>query len=385
MKILFVCPQNPFITYSGAHQRTYLLLSAMVEAGLDVDVIYIDKKDPNEDECLKSKVRILATFNYRSTRFDEICYKLRYLIGFGLKLKRKSLNDVISYAVSSNQYDYVFARYIDIVQEANLQSFSNLIVDIDDSPYEVYKVRYNNEKNRLLKLWYRIASIRASKYMRRYEATFKVAFYPQSKQCLLANSVYLPNIPFAKPCDYPDTALKSKYFLYVGVLSWMPNYLGLDSFIDNVWPRIITQHPDMQLIIVGKGLSNQLSSKWGAVQGVKLLGFVDDLSKIYKEARAIVVPIYQGGGTNIKVLEALKYGKALVVTPHATRGFDEVLRNRENVLIADSDKQFGDYLIELIESDDLVKRLSAIGPQIIQNHFSEETFYRIIKSTFAKL
>ena len=386
MKILFICPQNPFCKGSGAHQRSYLILNALVAFGADVDVAFFDKRFASEDQQLLSKVTLLASYDFRKSRVQDVCYKLRYLLGFGIKIRRSVLSKKILRRIKNVHYDYVFARYVDVVQELGLENLPNLVVDVDDSPCEVYKVRFQNTSNKLLKLWYWLASKNAACYMKKNEDKFLSAFYPQGKQCVAKNSVYLPNIPLVddslgNTSDVPG----SKTLLYVGVLSWMPNYLGLDHFINCIWPKVLNQDSNVKLKIAGKGLPFYLKDRWTKVPGVQLLGFVPDLKPEYKAARAVIVPIYQGGGTNIKVLEALAYGKSVVLSAHACRGFENVLVRGENCLIAMNDDGFANDVVSIVNDDVLCAKFQESGPQIIQKNFSMANFTKIIHESLWRM
>ena len=65
-----------------------------------------------------------------------------------------------------------------------------------------------------------------------------------------------------------NVIVPNKNILYVGVLSWMPNYLGLDHFLEKVWPQVLCKIPDASFMIVGKGLADGYRKKWEAIKGV---------------------------------------------------------------------------------------------------------------------
>lgn len=351
-----------------------------------MDVIFFDKRYASEDQQLLSSVSLLASYDFRMNRVQNILYKLRYLSGFGVKIKRSGLSKNVLHRIKEAHYDFVFARYVDVIQELGLENLSNLVVDVDDSPCEVYKVRFQNTSNKLLKFWYWIASKNAARYMKNNEDKFLCTFYPQEKQCSAKNSVYLPNIPMVDASlENPAILPKNKTLLYVGVLSWMPNYLGLDHFISCIWPSVQGKDNNAKLKIVGKGLPFYLKDRWTKVPGIQLLGFVPDLEPEYKEARAVIVPIYQGGGTNIKVLEALAYGKAVVMSVHACRGFENVLFRGENCLIASDDDCFANDVVSIMNDDALCAKFQESGPQIIQKNFSMTNFTKIIHESLWRL
>lgn len=386
MKLLFICPQNPYYTGSGAHQRSFLLLKSIIELGHQVDVIFMDKRYKNEDKYLLDNSNLITSFDTKNNKAQTILYYLRYLLGFGVKLKRKQLIKIIKQAVQHTHYNYIITRYIDTIQEGGLESFNNLIVDIDDSPEEVYKVRYNTTSNILLKYWYRIAQKNAVRYIKKYEDSFTLCFYPQQKQCIKSNSFYLPNIPFYIP-NIPIRQSDSTppYLLYVGVMSWMPNYLGINYFIDNIWPIVKQQNPNITLKIAGKGLPLIYYNKWNKDKQVDILGFVDNLSLMYQNAALVIAPIYQGGGTNIKVLEAMAYQKAIVLSPHATRGFEHLLQDYKNVMIGKDNNDFANKIHLLLTDYDLKEKIQNEARILVEKNFSYDSFKKQISLAFEYL
>lgn len=383
MKLLFICPQNPYYTGSGAHQRSFLLLKSLIELGHQVDVIFIDKRYKNEDKDLLKKSNLIASFDTRKSKIQTILYYLRYLSGFGVKLKRKQLIKIINQAIQKTNYDYIITRYVDTIQEGGLESFKNLIVDIDDSPEEVYKVRYNTTSNIFLKYWYYIAQKNAVRYLKSHEKSFTVCFYPQKKQCIQSNSFYLPNIPFHIPdasTILPNNPIP--YLLYVGVMSWMPNYLGMNYFIDYIWPTVKQQNPNIILKIAGKGLPLIYQNKWKKDKQIEILGFVENLSLAYQNAALVIAPIYQGGGTNIKVLEAMAYRKAIVLSPHATRGFEHLLQDNINVMIGKDNDEFAKKIHLLLTDNDLRIKIQNEAHILVEKNFSYNSFKNQISLVF---
>lgn len=383
MKLLFICPQNPYYTGSGAHQRSFLLLKSLIELGHQVDVIFIDKRYKNEDKVLLNNSNLIASFDTRKSKIQAILYYLRYLLGFGIKLKRKQLIKIIQQAIQNTNYDYIVTRYVDTVQEGGLESFNNLIVDIDDSPEEVYKVRYNTTSNIFLKYWYYIAQKNAVRYFKSHEKSFTACLYPQKKQCIQNNSFYLPNIPF----HIPDTSTIQPnypipYLLYVGVMSWMPNYLGMNYFIDYIWPTVKQQNPNIILKIAGKGLPLIYQNKWKKDKQIEILGFVENLSLAYQNAALVIAPIYQGGGTNIKVLEAMAYRKAIVLSPHATRGFEHLLQDNINVMIGKDNDEFAKKIHLLLTDNDLRIKIQNEAHILVEKNFSYNSFKNQISLVF---
>lgn len=120
-----------------------------------------------------------------------------------------------------------------------------------------------------------------------------------------------------------------KNLLFVGNVVYPPNRQGIEWFLKDVWPRL---HPDgFSLDLVGRG-----SAALGQVSGVSARGVVPELEPFYANADLVISPVGWGGGSQIKIWEALGYGRSVVVTPAGGASFDQ----RPEILIADGVEQW---------------------------------------------
>jgi glycosyltransferase involved in cell wall biosynthesis len=130
------------------------------------------------------------------------------------------------------------------------------------------------------------------------------------------------------------TGLRKEPFLFfLGRLDWAPNREGLTWFLEKVWPRLHELRPDLSLKIAGSGNGAWLS-KYLDSSRIQFLGRVENLSPLYDEALACLVPVFYGGGTRVKVIEASKFGRPCVSTALGVEGSE--LREGTEYLRAES-------------------------------------------------
>lgn len=146
--------------------------------------------------------------------------------------------------------------------------------------------------------------------------------------------------------------------LFFGVLDYAANQHGLAWFCEQVLPRVRRVHPDATLEICGLHQSLAVTALAKA-PGVQLTGFVPDIRPKLWQSRASVVPLHYGGGTRLKILEALAAGCPVVSTSAGAEGLD--LERGEHLLIADSPEEFARCLTDLLSNDGLCQRLSEAG------------------------
>ena len=162
-------------------------------------------------------------------------------------------------------------------------------------------------------------------------------------------------------------------------MSWPANYNGMDSFISHCWNKVLASVPDANLLIAGKGLPNELKTKWESYHNIEYLGYVESLYDFYSMGNIVVCPIYSGAGTNIKVIEAMAMGKACAISSHSTRGYEDILFQGENAFIAEDYADFANKLIDLLNDDSKCKKMAGAAMKTAQSFFSQKNIDETIK------
>jgi glycosyltransferase involved in cell wall biosynthesis len=153
--------------------------------------------------------------------------------------------------------------------------------------------------------------------------------------------------------------------LFFGQLGYAPNTLGLLRFLREGWPRVLAGRPGAQLRVAGPGLDAALEARLREHAGVEPLGVVEDLRD--ELARAVVlVPIWQGGGTRLKVLEALAAGRPLAGTPLGVSGLG--LRDGEHALVAERPDALADAVVALLSDHARATALGAAGRRLAEQY-----------------
>lgn len=156
----------------------------------------------------------------------------------------------------------------------------------------------------------------------------------------------------AKGSGEPDTVL------FTGTLSHPPNAEGIRWFADEVWGRVRAQRPEARLLVVGRDPPAAVR-RLDAVPGVEVVGPVPDMTPYFERATAVVAPLRSGGGTRLKILEALASARALVSTEVGCEGLE--LTDGEDLLVADTPEDFAAATVRLLDDPDLRSRLAASG------------------------
>lgn len=121
------------------------------------------------------------------------------------------------------------------------------------------------------------------------------------------------------PKEWPDANfVRTKPIVVLfGTWGWRPNSLGLQWFLEGVWPRVRAALPDAVALVAGSGVEN--TESWP--DGARFVGRVPDISAFTASATVVAVPVLEGVGASVKFAEALATGAAVVATPDGANGF----------------------------------------------------------------
>jgi sugar transferase (PEP-CTERM/EpsH1 system associated) len=143
--------------------------------------------------------------------------------------------------------------------------------------------------------------------------------------------------------------------LFLGSMDWEANIDGVDYFCREVWPAVKASVPQAKFFVVGRNPSPRVT-KW-ASDSVEITGRVESVLPYLRDAAVFVVPLRIGGGTRLKIYEAMAAGKAVVSTTIGAEGLD--VHDGKDIFLADDEKTFAKSVIELLVNHDQRRQLGA--------------------------
>lgn len=160
-----------------------------------------------------------------------------------------------------------------------------------------------------------------------------------------------------------------KMILFVGYLARGENQDGVRFLLERAMPLVWRAVPDASLHVVGGGAPKWLLERHDGAS-VVVWGYQENLSAFYQRARAMVAPLFIGGGIITKLIESLMHGLPAVSTSVGNEGVQA--KPDEAILIADSAEDFARCLVRLIEDDDLHRRISQAARRHFEANFHVE-------------
>ena len=139
---------------------------------------------------------------------------------------------------------------------------------------------------------------------------------------------------------------------FIGAMDWEPNVDGVEYFCREVWPAIKTEVPEARLRIVGRNPVRRVQKL--ASDSIEVTGRVPSVVEHLRQSAVVIVPLRIGGGTRLKIYEAMAAAKAVVSTTVGAEGLD--VQHGRDIILADDARAFSQAVIMLLRDRDLRRR-----------------------------
>jgi len=296
----------------------------------------------------------------------------------------------VSSELNAGGIDLIHLDTVSMLQHVPYQSTHKLVINHHNIESDMVQVRASRASNPLSK-WY---LSREARYLRDYErsecrrAILHLTCSPEDTNRLLAidselQAVEIPNgvdTGFFEPKDATDD---QDSMIFVGGLSWYPNRDAMEYFASDVWPILAKRRPTASFELVGKHPSRRLRALAKDDGRFRVHGFVDDIRPMVSNAKVYVCPIRDGGGTKLKILDAMAMGKAIVAHPHAVDGIN--LQDEVDVLLARTPKEFCAQIERVFDDANLRERLEVAARSLAVQEYSYASIGRQLRDLYRSL
>ncbi len=171
--------------------------------------------------------------------------------------------------------------------------------------------------------------------------------------------------------------------VFMGSLAYEPNVEAVRFLLEQVYPHLRRRRPDCRVLIVGRTPRNWM---WAAAQEnpqIVVTGTVPDVRPYLAAAQVMVVPLMQGGGTRLKILEAFAAGRAVVSTAKGAEGIAAV--DGQHLLLREEGEAMAAAVVALWEDPGLYQALTAAALDLVQQTYSREAIAQPIHQALTQL
>ena len=231
----------------------------------------------------------------------------------------------------------------------------------------------NPVKRALFELEWRKLRAREADFCAAADLTIAVSEDDRQRLEELAPGARMASIPTGVDTTYfapgrtPEVPAR---LVFSGSMDWHPNEDAVIYFADTILPRIREQIPDVSFTIVGRNPSEKVR-ELESRPGIHVTGTVADVRPTIDEAALYVVPLRAGGGTRLKIFEALAMAKAVVSTTVGAEGL--ALVDGRQFVAADDPETFATSVISLLRDPGRRRALGRAGRELVDTHYSWPT------------
>ena len=409
MRILWVSHLLPYPPKGGVLQRSYNLIRELARHH-DVDLLALNQRglieplftDGYENGLLEAKSalsNICNRFEYLSLPADKHKYS-KHLIALKSLLwgnpysidwlKSKDFELKISKWCSIYNYDLVHFDTISLHIYKKATHNTPLVLDHHNIESHMMLRRASNEKNILKRLYFTQEGVR----LKRYEKN-ALDFYKGHITCSDVDGKRLQDISSKANYKVIPNGVDIDYFLpqglkqdsgrliFVGTMNWYPNIEAVRYMVNKVLPLLTKKRPDIQLDVIGASPPSDLVELANLSNNFNILGFVDDIRPFIEKAAVYVCPIMDGGGTKLKILDALALKKAIVAHPIAAEGI--AVENNKNIAFASTPKEYVETIIDLLDHPEKRKKIGDEARKLILDKYSYDSIGKQLSNFYQTL
>jgi len=382
MRILFLSQRFLFPSDTGGKIRTGKILEQLTK---EHEVTVISNVEYPKDEPYVSQMSSLCN------KFIPVSY---------VEVKR------FTRAFYWKLFKYSFRRYpISMLNDFSPELESAVLNELENGDYDLAicdfmqsSINFKKVKDiPLLLFQHNVESVIAQRHMQRsrdpisllfWWLQFRKMYYYEKKMSLRFDRVVavsegdkdlmeewygLENvftIPTGVDTDYWKSANdneQNEQLVYVGAMDWLPNEDAIIYFLNDIFPIIKEREPHIKLTIVGRNPSPKLQKILDTRKDAELTGWVEDTRPYIAKGSVFIVPIRIGGGTRMKIYQAMAMSKAVVSTSIGAEGLP--LDNNKHIIFADDEKTFADSILGLVDDKENRKKLGTNARKYVHENF----------------
>jgi glycosyltransferase involved in cell wall biosynthesis len=384
MNILFLSSWYPYPPDNGSKLRVYNLLRGLAGQHNVILITFSERPPsgpPSALEALCREIYVVPRQRYNPTSARALSGLFSLTPRSVLDTYQPLMAALIGRVLQENEIDLVIASQWRTA--AYHSAFAHVPAIYEEVETGVLTSKMAQAATPLQRLRHYLPLLKLRFYLRRLLPRFQaVTVVSEDEKTLLRqlvpgyqaihvvpNGIYTADYENVQAAPQPDT------LIFTGSLSYFANLEGVRWFLSEVYPIVQAQVPAVQLVITGKNDGVSLPT----AENVTLTGFVEDVRPLIASARISLAPLQVGGGTRLKILEAMALGTPVVATEKGAEGLQAV--NGEHLLVADSAENFADAVVRLLQDRKLCRKLTDNSCRLVRQQYD----WAVIMSDFLEL
>jgi polysaccharide biosynthesis protein PslH len=350
------------------HRITYLTLDEGASAGAIAAA----------DEYCHELIRIPHTgrTKFSLAFYSDLLFNVPSALPYAIaKYKSSEMRNRIDERVSRGDIDVLICDFLTPAVNLDFRFDCPTVLFQHNVEAMIWKRHYQVQKNAVTKVylygqWLKMRAFE-ERLCRKFDAVIAVSAEDRDQMRADYSLDAVFDVPtgvdttFFKPTGSPERDPMN--LVFTGSMDWLPNDDAIRYFTDDILPIIRRQVPNVSLNVVGRNPSPYLTELATKDPGIDVTGRVDDVRPYMEKATAYIVPLRIGGGTRLKIYEAMAMEKPIVSTTVGAEGLP--LQNGAELLLADNAQAFAEAIVKILKEPELAGRLATCAAHTVRERF----------------
>ena len=407
-RILWLSHFTPYPVKGGAPQRAFnMLTSCALEFQVDFVALLHESHVQIFFEGMESAIKeiekefkefcssvYLVPYGFKNRQFNKLANAIKSLFTVEpydvLAIKSEVMKSIILSKIANNKYDLIYVDTIGLspmldginipkaLNHHNIESeMLSRRASLTSFPKSIY-MYWQSLKTRNLE----------AQYVQKYNINFTCSELDSERLLKIkdCNAVAIPNgvdtryFKRSRQYDYENV----RGAIFAGGLDWYPNASAVTFIISEIAPLLRERLSNFKITIYGKGKHPKLEYlSQGRGSNIKKGGFIDDIRPPMEDARMYLCPISDGGGTKLKVLDAMAMGIPLIAHPVSCEGID--VTEGENVIYAETPSEFVEAILFLNNNPVKCREMSKSGIDLINRKYSYDCIGKNLRTQLRQI
>lgn len=394
MRVLFLTPQLPYPPNKGTAIRNFNIIKNLAARHELWLISFLDEQSANGE--VEESLKVLQSLCYRvetvptprRSQWRRLASALLSPVpDLALRLSSQEFERKLVEILSAERFDVVQIEGLEMTRlwsngwtRARVKGTPRLVLDEHNAEYVLQRRAFEIDLGQPQRWAAAVYSLLQWRKLRRYEAQMcrrmdaVVAVSERDRAQLaelsgcahievVANGV---DVGYFDDLSFAEAALGEASFVFTGTMDFRPNVDGVIWFTNSIWPRILQAEPAARFYIVGRNPKPEVMAL-EREPSVIVTGAVRDIRPFFKAAVLSVVPVRMGGGSRLKILEAMAAGTPVLSTTLGAEGID--ITPGVNIAIADDPEGFAAEAVALLRQPDRRLSLAAKARALVKARY----------------
>jgi polysaccharide biosynthesis protein PslH len=367
MKILWVKAGKLLPVDTGGKIRSFNILRHLAKDHEATLLSYYGgRRDPNYEAAIAQQLpgaQTIHTAAPEGTLAQSLDYILRLPSPAPYAVKKfthPKIRQEVALRLSDRRLDVAVCDFLSASLNFEEHSLVPVVLFQHNVETMLWRRMASTEKNLFRKLSYNIEARKMAAYeartLKRFQHVIAVSDHDCNQMLTLYSGCPITVVPTGVDTQQypvaPSVSGTPPLIVFTGSMDWEPNIDAVEYFCREIWPVVLSAYADARFQIVGRNPHPRVRRLASA--SVKVTGTVPSVSDYLRSATVVIVPLRIGGGTRLKIFEAMSMAKAIVSTSIGAEGLD--VTHGRDLLIADDAASFAAAILQFLRDPELRRR-----------------------------